>query len=312
MSRRRKHYDEELVKYLRRHLITRWRRDSVKECDGKCVISGEDFEVVHHPYPCNLIIRETLENLNLQKYDQIHNYTPEELELMRDEFVRLHYQYGLGICLTNEIHNEFHRLMGLNAKPEDFELYKYYKMNNLDLSEIAKCDLEEKYILDNNVKIYIKELEYILAHNKTAGEMEVLFSLLIFHKLYANKKGIFYASGNSLIKYTSYLNISTVLTKTSAFADVGLIEKIKRTDYYNSSGIDVNYLKSPNTYRLLFLQNIDYNDNDKYIELNVNDLNKESLYELLIENINKKFLKKTLPVRKYKTLCKIIKERQIV
>ncbi|MBO3356264.1 hypothetical protein [Clostridium perfringens] len=49
-----------------RETIVEWKKDSMKKCNYKCVLSGEKFDNIHHLYPFNLIIKETFSDLNLK------------------------------------------------------------------------------------------------------------------------------------------------------------------------------------------------------------------------------------------------------
>lgn len=71
MAKKRTNYDKSLERHLRQALLYTWRKDSIENCGGKCVITGENFDVVHHLHPCNLITKETMGNLKLQKYKKM-------------------------------------------------------------------------------------------------------------------------------------------------------------------------------------------------------------------------------------------------
>lgn len=117
--------------YLR-DFITEWKKDSAKNCNYKCVITGEKFDAIHHLYSFNKILDETMNICNLPIYKNINQYTDEEMELLKTELVKEHYKHPLGVCLTREIHNLYHRLYGYDNTPEQFEEFRD-KYNNGEL-----------------------------------------------------------------------------------------------------------------------------------------------------------------------------------
>lgn len=109
-----------LYSFLRNSTIDKWRNDSIADCNSKCIVTGKDFECVHHIYGHNKIVSETLEYLNLDLKD-LCEYTYVELIELKEKCLELHYKYGLGVCLTIEIHELFHKTYGYgNNTPEQF------------------------------------------------------------------------------------------------------------------------------------------------------------------------------------------------
>lgn len=126
-----------LSKYLRRN-IKQWKIDSMKYCNYKCVITGEDFDDIHHLYSFNQIVEETLDILNLPQYDEIGKYTSEELLLLEQTCLELHYKYGYGACLKKSVHDLFHFIYGYgNNTPEQFEEFKD-KYNNGEFDDLIR------------------------------------------------------------------------------------------------------------------------------------------------------------------------------
>lgn len=102
-----------------------WRNASIKKCDGKCVLSGKDFEVVHHLYSFNKIVTETLTLLNFEVHANIKDHTPEEIYEIQKVCNQTHMKYGLGVCLTKEIHDLFHAIYGKqDSNQSQFEEFK--------------------------------------------------------------------------------------------------------------------------------------------------------------------------------------------
>ncbi|HAT4302283.1 TPA: hypothetical protein I9089_002389 [Clostridium perfringens] len=118
-----------LHEYLRRHL-NEWKRASMKSCNYKCDITGERFQVIHHLYNFSDIVKETLKEVQLD-YKEIGEYTEEELFLLVETCNKLHNKYGLGVCLTKDLHKEFHSIYGIeNNTPKQYYDFKEKKLNN--------------------------------------------------------------------------------------------------------------------------------------------------------------------------------------
>lgn len=122
-----------------RNNINQWKLDSMKNSKYKCVITGNDFDVIHHLYNFNKILQEIIEETKLTLYNNISKYTPDELQLLVDKCLEIHYRYPLGVCLSIEIHKLFHNLYGvLDNTPEQFEEFKQrYLACEFDLKEVS-------------------------------------------------------------------------------------------------------------------------------------------------------------------------------
>lgn len=128
----------ELSKYLRNKTKT-WKNDS-KEKSNKCYITEKIANTYHHLYPFQKIVDETMQQLNMEYKGQISNYTEEELKLIKNEFLKVHNSYGLGICLTEEIHNLFHYIYGFENVSMEFlqefkERYNNGEFDNINLKD---------------------------------------------------------------------------------------------------------------------------------------------------------------------------------
>jgi len=112
-----------LYKYLRLS-ARRWRKDSMIACGYRCGITGGVFDDVHHLYGFDLICKDTMDRCNLPVYQDISEYTQEELKLLDDTCEQIHYEHGLGICLEKNIHDLFHSEYGYGGNlPEQFEKF---------------------------------------------------------------------------------------------------------------------------------------------------------------------------------------------
>lgn len=118
-----------LAFYLR-YQIQQWRVDSFVKYNSRCDITGSNKECqIHHFHNFSNIVIETLQKLNLPIYKQINEYTKEELKSIEDACNKLHYDYGLGICLCKEEHKLFHSAYGIKNNTE--EQYILFKENRL-------------------------------------------------------------------------------------------------------------------------------------------------------------------------------------
>ena len=116
--------------YLREH-INSWRNDSMKYCNYKSDISGQYYDIIIHHINKNFseIVKETLAILNLEP-KQINEYTLEELNNITETCEKLHYKYGLGICITKEEHILFHKIYGReNNTKQQYEEFKTKYLN---------------------------------------------------------------------------------------------------------------------------------------------------------------------------------------
>ncbi len=80
------------------------------------------FDSIHHVYSFDNIVKDTLYETKLPLYENISSYTALELKQLIDKCLEIHYRYPLGVCLTEEIHKNFHELNGYgNNTIEQFE-----------------------------------------------------------------------------------------------------------------------------------------------------------------------------------------------
>ena len=121
-----------LSEYIRKR-NKQWKKDSIKNCGYQCVITKGRFQEIHHLYGMNLILKETLEELSMIEKEHFEDYTENELSIIVNKFYEVQSRYPLGLCLSKEIHKDFHDKYGYgNNTPEQFE--KYLKENNLKIA----------------------------------------------------------------------------------------------------------------------------------------------------------------------------------
>jgi hypothetical protein len=124
----------ELYAHLRRN-IAEWKIASIKSSKYKCVITGGEFDDIHHLYSFDSIVQDTLSNLNLSLEQSINLYTPEELKMIEQECLRIHME-NIGVCLRRDVHILFHKIYGYgNNTLEQFKEFKDKYLNN-ELEEV--------------------------------------------------------------------------------------------------------------------------------------------------------------------------------
>lgn len=105
----------EVSKFLRRN-INEWKQTSFQATNYKCYITNEQGKlIVHHAneqHPFHVIVEETFEVTKLPKHLNIGEYTKEQINLLVETCLDLHFKYGLGMPLKPKLHREFHRTFG--------------------------------------------------------------------------------------------------------------------------------------------------------------------------------------------------------
>ena len=107
--------------------IKPWIHDSLENSHYKCDISKKHgYLEVHHLHKnFKDIVDETLKITNLDIRKGIGEYTQDELGLLSNTCLSLHYEYGLGVCILREYHLEFHDFYGrFNNTPEQYYEFK--------------------------------------------------------------------------------------------------------------------------------------------------------------------------------------------
>lgn len=126
-----------------RDKIKGWKIDSFKNYNWICVFTGikSQQNIIHHLYSFSNIVYEVLSKLNYPLYEVINEYTEEELKQITDKCLELHYEYGLGVCLSKVIHDLFHKYYRKgNNTPQQFQEFTQ-RYQNFEFDD----QLEEKY-----------------------------------------------------------------------------------------------------------------------------------------------------------------------
>ena len=100
-----------IINYIRMD-ITEWKKKSMESCNYKCVLTGKKFDDIHHKYSFNLILKETLDTINIDDRESIDDYTDEELKNILNTFHSIQNKYPLGVCLSRDVHKLFHKIYG--------------------------------------------------------------------------------------------------------------------------------------------------------------------------------------------------------
>lgn len=97
--------------YFRRQ-VNEWRQASLEEHNRKCVITGDkdNLEVHHINVRFRDILKEAHANLNIEQHKLIINYSLVDLTLLKQELLRLHFQYGLGVPIAHNLHKKYHSI----------------------------------------------------------------------------------------------------------------------------------------------------------------------------------------------------------
>lgn len=122
--------------YLR-EFLDEWKQESMKNCNYRCVLSGDRFNDIHHLYSFNKILREVMEELNFPIYTTIKDYTQDQLKIMQLSIIQKHKEYPLGVCIRKDIHNLYHNLYGDDNTPEQFGEF-VLRFNSGEFNEIIK------------------------------------------------------------------------------------------------------------------------------------------------------------------------------
>jgi len=119
---------EESMHYLNtklRRCLSTWKKDSKKNCLNKCILTDNENYEIHHLISFNDIIKEALINLNLDINSHGSKYSSDEFMLMKNEVLKLHKIYPLGVCISKDLHILFHQIYSKsNNTIEQFEDFK--------------------------------------------------------------------------------------------------------------------------------------------------------------------------------------------
>jgi hypothetical protein len=147
-----------LITYFR-GILYEWKLDSLKNYDYKCALTKTndgDLEIHHSKENFSDIVYETLNKLNLPIYENMLQYSEDELNNINKTFIELHNQYGLGIPLKKDLHKLFHTIYGLtNNTEEQFEEFKQRYFDG-EFDEALKITEEDIKLKERKRRTYRK------------------------------------------------------------------------------------------------------------------------------------------------------------
>ena len=124
---------ETLAKYIRGN-IQQWKKDSMKECNYKCIFTGSKRFQIHHLYGVSNILNDIMTENNFPIYDNFSEYSDEELNEILNAFIIKQNKYPLGVCIEKDIHVLFHSLYGqyYNTPKQWYQFEKDFKAGIYD------------------------------------------------------------------------------------------------------------------------------------------------------------------------------------
>ena len=137
-----------------RENIYEWKQQSMEMCKFKCLLTGGEFNVIHHLTPFNSIIKESVNELNLEIKSSLGEYSEND----RDNLINLvqlkHKEYGLGVCLNKDLHKLFHDKFSYN----DFTIENFKVFIENYFNGIYDNELDDK-LKSINSKTSLKEVK---------------------------------------------------------------------------------------------------------------------------------------------------------
>ena len=120
----------DLAEYIRGRLIP-WIKQIKYDNNFTCALTGAKSNIiVHHIRGFSLILNEAIDKINFPIYDNVSDYSDEQLDKIFNTFYSLQESYKNYICLTESVHKQFHAIYGYgNNTEEQWNEFvnKYYK-----------------------------------------------------------------------------------------------------------------------------------------------------------------------------------------
>ena len=116
----------DIIRFVQAH-NSDWKKRSMEACHYKCVLTGGEFNDIHHLYAKNMIVNNVLDKLGLPYDLNINTCEEKTRDLFLQTFLEEQDKYPLGVCLDGKLHKGFHVLYGFGDNtPEQF--YEYAAM----------------------------------------------------------------------------------------------------------------------------------------------------------------------------------------
>ncbi len=101
--------------------LSDWNEDCARLYNYKCIITGKPMEHVHHLQSFNLILYETMRELDFGIKKNVLDYSEKELENIINKFLEIQLHYPMGIPISAVAHHTFHKYYGRgNNTPDQF------------------------------------------------------------------------------------------------------------------------------------------------------------------------------------------------
>lgn len=133
-----------------RDKMKKWKYESFDNCNRRCSITHyKKTLVIHHMHKnFNEILEETLRYVGLPSHKNIGIYTPNQLKIIVDTCLELHFKYGYGITLRKEIHELYHH----NYKRQNNNDIQFYEFRDRYLNGEFDKELPEKLSSKNSLE----------------------------------------------------------------------------------------------------------------------------------------------------------------
>ena len=104
---------------------TDWKRDSMIACEYKCAVTGNRFDDIHHLMSLNKILEDACLSIGLAVEDFDPNYASDDEKSNFVNAVKMEQaKYPLGVCLSKEVHTQFHNIYGYGDNTPD-QFYQF-------------------------------------------------------------------------------------------------------------------------------------------------------------------------------------------
>lgn len=113
-----------------------WKEDSMRACGYRCIVTGKRFDDIHHLVSLNTIIIDACadKNIDIMSFDPNYASEAEKLEFI-DAVKSEQAKHPLGVCLSKEVHTQFHNRYGYGNNTPD----QFYEFINTYYPELSIC-----------------------------------------------------------------------------------------------------------------------------------------------------------------------------
>jgi hypothetical protein len=113
--------------YLR-DIIVPWTHQQLQRTGCKCELTGKYGTLnVHHMYSFSNIIKDTMEELQLDIRPNISDYSEDELQLIVVNFLKNNELKAKPIVMLESVHRDFHKFCGGTSKDTSFKQLEEFK-----------------------------------------------------------------------------------------------------------------------------------------------------------------------------------------